>query len=199
MDTARCGKRLFLFTDDFASATHACAAVPPVVRRSQTYGVKVADRVCFPSPLARSVIVPSGAPRYKAWCPTFPFVGFIMPQRPCSSSAMTNMKRRRKRRAGAYRVPSTACEFRVVPVAVVTRVVKSLPRTRMPRHTVRNRFHKPNDATNVTAYRPFVPDLTVPYSLRMTWTGESHEDDGTASWPSDDDDRDAPARSRTVW
>jgi hypothetical protein len=33
------------FTDDFASGTHACAAVPPVVRRSQTYEVNVFDQI----------------------------------------------------------------------------------------------------------------------------------------------------------
>ena len=35
----------FFLTDDFASATHACAAVSPDVRRSQTYGVKVFDQI----------------------------------------------------------------------------------------------------------------------------------------------------------
>ena len=54
----------------------------------------------------------------------------------------------------------------------------------MPRHTARNRFDKPDDLADATVYRPFVLDLTVPYSLRMIWTGECGEDDGTASWPS---------------
>ena len=34
-----------MFTDDFASASHACAAVPPVVRRSKTYEVEVFDQI----------------------------------------------------------------------------------------------------------------------------------------------------------
>ena len=87
--------------------------------------------------------------------------------------AVTNMKIRMKRRDGAYRVPSATCEFHVVPVAVVIRAVKASPHTRMSRPTVRNRLDKPDAEASAPVYRPFVLDPYVPYSLRMTWTGEA--------------------------